>query len=107
MNSKLNFRSVVFKRAYRIVKESKCEFGQALKQAWNRYRDYKAHKVEELTTRIKGFDFSYQYSDDSRVYRYWSKLQDEISSQLHQLPNSFISAITGQLSNSKQIQPFI
>jgi hypothetical protein len=107
MNSKLNFRSVVFKRAYRIVKESKCEFSQALKQAWNRYRNFKAHKVEELASKIKGFDFFYCYSDDSRVTKYWELIQKEISNQLQQLPNSFISAITGQLSNSNQIQSFI
>jgi len=107
MNSKLNFRSVVFKRAYRIVKESKCEFSQALKQAWNRYRAFKAQKVEELASQIKGFDFFYCYSDDSRITRHWGKVQKEISSQLKQLPRSFISAITGQLTNSKQIQSFI
>lgn len=107
MKAKLNFRSVVFKRAYRIVKESKCEFSQALKQAWIRYRNFKAQKVEELTSQIKGFDFFYCYSDDSRITRYWSKLQDEISSQLSILPGSFILAITGQLSNSNQIKSFI
>lgn len=107
MNSKLNFRSVVFKRAYKIVKESKCEFGQALKQAWNRYREFKTRTVEELTNKIKGFDFFYCYSDDSRVTRYWGDIRTEISNQLQQLPNCFISAITGQLSNSNQIQSFI
>lgn len=107
MNSKLNFRSVVFLRAYRIAKETKCEFGQALKQAWNRYREFKAQKVQELTSRINGFDFYYQYSDDGRVYRYWSAIQKEIREQIQTLPGSFISAITGQLSNSKQIKSFI
>lgn len=107
MNSKLNFRSVVFKRAYRIVKESKCNFAQALKQAWNRYRNFKAQKVEELAGKIKGFDFFYCYSDDSHVTRYWGNIRTEISNQLQQLPNSFILAITGQLSNSNQIQSFI
>ena len=107
MSTKLNFRSVVFKRAYRIAKESKCTFSQALTQAWQRYREFKKRTTEELVKQIKGFDSSYQYSDDGRVYRYFSKLQDEISSQLAQLPGSFISAISGHLSNSKQIQSFI
>lgn len=107
MNSKLNFRSVVFKRAYRIVKETKCEFAQALKQAWSRYREFKTRTVEELTSRIKGFDFCYCYTDDNRVYRYWEKLQNEIAMKLKQLPDSFISAITGRLSNSNQIKSFI
>lgn len=107
MNSKLNFRSVVFKRACRIVRESKCEFAQALKQAWSRYRDFKTRTVEELASQIKGFDFYYCYSDDSRVTRYWGNIQKEISNQLKQLPWSFISAISCQLSNSNQIQSFI
>lgn len=107
MNSKLKFRSVVFKRAYLILKQTKCSFSSALTQAWTRYRNFKAQKVEELTKEIKGFDFYYQYSDDSRTYRYWSKIQDELRSQLSTLPGSFVSAITGQLSNSKQIQSFI
>ncbi len=107
MATKLNFRSVVFKRAYRIAKETGCNFSQALTQAWERYRAYKAQIVDELTSRIKGFDFYYCYSDDSRVYRKWSQIRKEISSQLKQFPGSFISAISGQLSNAKQIESFI
>lgn len=106
MKAKLNFRSVVMKRAW-IIKKTGCSFSEALTQAWTRYRDFKAKTVEELTSQIKGFDFAYPYSDDSRVYRYWSKLQDELRNQLSTLPDSFIEAITGQLSNSKQIQSFI
>ncbi|MDD2304500.1 MAG: hypothetical protein PHP53_07375 [Prolixibacteraceae bacterium] len=106
MNSKLNFRSVVFKRAYRIAKETRCEFAQALTQAWKRYRDFKTRTIEELTNRINGFDFYYQMSDDSRTYRYWSKLQDEISNQMKALPGSFISAIA-QHFNSDKIKSFI
>jgi roadblock/LC7 domain-containing protein len=63
--------------------------------------------VEELTSQIKGFDSSYQYSDDGSVYRYWSAIQKEIRIQLSTLPGSFISAITGQLSNSNKIHSFI
>lgn len=107
MAAKLNFRSVVFKRAYLIVKQTRCNFSQALSLAWTRYREFKTRTVEELTSQIKGFDFCYQYSDDSRVYRYWSKLQNEITLQLKQLPGSFISAINGQLSNANQIKSFI
>ncbi|MFY9154104.1 MAG: hypothetical protein WAO52_18940 [Prolixibacteraceae bacterium] len=103
---KINFRSVVFKRAYLIVKKTRCSFSSALTQAWTRYRDFKAQKVEELTTQIKGFDFYYQYSDDSRTYRYWSKLQDEIRNQLSTLPGSFISAIA-QHFQPQQIKSFI
>jgi len=107
MKAKLNFRSVVFKRAYILVKQTGCSFSEALTQAWTRYRDFKAKTIDDLTARIKGFDFAYPYSDDGRVYRYWSKLQDEIRNQLSNLPGNFISAITGQLSNSNQIQSFI
>lgn len=107
MKAKLNFRSVVFKRAYILVKRTGCSFSSALTQAWIRYRNFKAQKVEELTNQIKGFDFAYPYSDDGMVYRYWSKIQDELRNQLSTLPGSFVSAITSQLSNSKQIQSFI
>ena len=107
MKAKLNFRSIVFQRAYRIVKQTGCSFSSALTQAWNRYREFKTRTVEELTSQIKGFDSSYQYSDDGRVYRYWSAIQKEIKNQLATLPVSFISAITGQLSNSNKIQSFI
>lgn len=106
MKSKLNFRSVVFKRAYILVKQTGCSFSSALTQAWERYRNFKAQKVEELTSRINGFDFCYQYSDDSRTYRYWSKLQDEIRTQLQTLPGSFISAIASHFQPN-QIQSFI
>jgi hypothetical protein len=90
-----------------LAKQTGCSFSSALTQAWERYRNFKAQKVEELTKQIADFDFAYPYSDDSRVYRYWSKIQDELRNQLSTLPGSFVSAITGQLSNSKQIQSFI
>lgn len=107
MKAKLNFRSVVFKRAYILVKQTGCSFSSALTQAWARYRNFKAQKVEELTKQINGFDFCYQYSDDRRTYNYWSKLQDEIGTQLQNLPGSFVSAISGQLSKAEQINSFI
>lgn len=106
MKAKFNFRSVVFQRAYILVKQTGCSFSSALTQAWAKYRTWKAQKVEELTTKIKGFDFCYQMSDDSRVYRYWSKLQDEIGTQLQNLPGSFISAIA-QHFQPNQIKSFI
>lgn len=107
MNSKLNFRSVVMKRTWIIFRQTGCSFSEALKQAWNRHREYKARTVEELASQIKGFDFCYCYSDDSRVYRKWETIQNQISDQLKRFPQSFISAITGQLSNSNQIKSFI
>ena len=107
MKAKLNFRSVVFFRAHRIVKQTDCSFSEALKQAWTRYREFKTRTVEELASQIKGFDSYYQMSDDGSVYRYWSSLQKEIRNQLSTLPGSFISAITFKLPNSNKIQSFI
>ena len=106
MKAKLNFRSVVMKRSWIIVKQTGCSFSEALKQAWTRYRNFKAQKVEELKDQIKGFDFYYQYSDDRRTYSYYSKLQDEIRNQLSTLPSSFISAIA-QHFQPNQIKSFI
>lgn len=106
MKAKLNFRSVVFKRAYLLVMKTRCSFSQALVEAWKRYRAFKAQKVEELTKQINGFDFYFQYSDDSRTYRYWSKIQDEISNQMKSLPGSFVSAIALHFQ-PKQISLFI
>lgn len=106
MKAKLNFRSVVFQRAYILVKQTGCSFSEALTQAWERYRAFKTKTIEELTDQIKGFDFHYQMSDDGREYRYWSKLQIEIRSQIRSLPSSFLSAISNHF-NSKQIRLFI
>lgn len=106
MKAKLNFRSVVFKRAYILVKQTRCSFSSALTQAWKRYRDFKAKTVEELTKQINGFDFYYQMCDDGKVYRYWSAIQKEIREQIQTLPGSFISAIA-QHFNSNQIKSFI
>ncbi len=106
MKAKLNFRSVVFKRAYRIVKETDCTFSAALVEAWKRYRDYKNRIVQTLSDQINTFDFYYNYSDDGRVYRYWSNCQREITQSL-QLHSCFISAISSQLNNSNNIQKFI
>lgn len=107
MNSKLNFRSVVFQRAYRIAKQTSCTFSQALTQAWQRYREFKARTVSELAEQINRFDFYYYMSDSAAVYRRWSSVQDQLRSALEPLPMTFIQAITGQLSNANYIQSFI
>ncbi|MGV8092500.1 MAG: hypothetical protein AB2L24_11630 [Mangrovibacterium sp.] len=107
MNSKLNFRSVVFQRTYRIVKQTGCSFSQALIQAWQRYREFKARTITELADQINGFDFYYYMSDDYRVNRRWSNIKDQIRKQISNLPGSFIAAITSQLSNVNYIQSFI
>jgi hypothetical protein len=107
MNSKLNFRSVVFQRAYRITKQTGCSFSQALTQAWQRYREFKVRTIAELADQINGFDFTYFMSDDYRVNRRWSTIKDQIRKQIDTLPRSFIQAITGQLSNANYIQSFI
>lgn len=106
MKAKMNFRSVVFKRAYILVKQTGCSFSEALTQAWEKYRAFKTKTVDELTASINGFDFCFQYSDDSRVYRYWSKLQKEIREQIQSLPGSFISAIANHFQ-ANQIKSFI
>ena len=85
MTTKLNFRSVVFKRAYLIVKETGVSFSAALKQAWERYRQYKAKVAKEIADRINGFDFYYYMSDDSRVYqKYWNnKVLEQFGSSFY------------------------
>jgi hypothetical protein len=70
MDSKLNFRSVIFKMAYIIVKKTWCSFSSALTQAWKRHRDFKSKTIVELTNRINGFDFYYQMSDHGSTYRH-------------------------------------
>ena len=107
MKSTFNFRSVVFKRAYRIVKETGCSLSAALVEAWKRYREYKDRVVREIAERINGFDFYYQRSDDGRVYRYWSNIQTEIRMELAALPMFFVAAITGQLKYQDNIKSFI
>ena len=106
MKARLNFRSVVFKRAYIIVKQTGCSFSSALTEAWKRYREFKTKTVEELTKQINGFDFYYQMCDDGRVYRYWSALKDELRKQIQILPGSFITTLRGKLSNSNNIYSF-
>ena len=107
MKTSFNFRSVVFQRAYRIVKETGCSLSAALVEAWKRYREYKNRVVKEIAERINDFDFYYQRSDDDRVYRYWSRISDEIRKQLSALPRFFVAAIAGQLKYQDNIKSFI
>ena len=107
MKTTFNFRSVVFKRAYRIVKETGCTFSTALTEAWKRYRDYRDRVVSEIAERINGFDFYYYRSDDNRVYTRWSNIQSDIRAQIMTLPNFFVAAITNLLANQKNIESFI
>lgn len=106
MNTTLNFRSVVFKRAYQLVKQTGCTFSEALKEAWNRYRQYRDKLVGELTSRINGFDYYYHYSDDRRVYRQWSEAERQIREML--TVNRFVvRGISTKISDRKLIHNFI
>ncbi len=107
MKATLKFRSVVFKRAYLIVKETGCNFSEALKQAWIRYREYKNRIAKELADRMNSFDYYFHYADDSRVYRYWTIIKAEIREQVLSMPISLISAIQSQLKANSNISVFI
>ena len=107
MKTTLNFRSVVFQRAYRIVKETGCSMSAALVEAWKRYRAYRDGIVADLVERINNFDFYYHRSDDNRVYVRWSNIHDEIRKQLSALPVFFVAAIAGQLKYQENIKSFI
>ena len=107
MAAKINFRSIVFKRAYRIVRESKVSFSEALKQAWNRYRNYKQKVSEELASRMNGFDYYFSRSDDRRVYNKWSNEQRAIMQELESVPLSFRSKIQVLLKDPSDIKYFI
>ena len=107
MTTIFNFRSVVFKRAYLIVKKTGCTLSAALIEAWKRYREYRDRIVKEIAESINGFDFYYNYSDDSRVYRYWSNIKNELTNRLNELPDFFIMAIANLLEDRKNIKSFI
>ena len=107
MKTTFNFRSVVFQRAYRLVKETGCTLSAALSEAWKRYREYKNRIVKELADRINGFDFYYHMTDDNRVYTRWSNIAKEIRNELSALPRFFVTAIAGQLRYQENIKSFI
>ena len=107
MRPQINFRSVVFKRAYLIVKQTGCSMSAALIEAWKRYREYRDRIVKEIANRINNFDFYYQRSDDGSVYRRWSDIQNDITNQISVLPSFFIMAITNLLEDRKYIKSFI
>ena len=107
MATTFNFRTVVFKRAYLIVKQTGCTFSAALAEAWNRYREYKNRIVKEIANRINGFDFWYHMSDELGYYRRWTNIQNQIREQIQLLPCFFVAAITRQLTNQENIKSFI
>ena len=106
MAAKLNFRSVVFKRAHLIAKTG-VSFSEALKEAWRRYRAYKETVTEKLAKRINSFDFFYMYSDSGHVYKRWRQEEREITNELETLPYSFIANVSGQLRKQSNISQFI
>jgi len=107
MKSKLNFRSVVFQRAYRIAKQTGCDFANALKAAWNLCREYKNRMIAEVAERVNQFDFYFHFSDDRRVYRKWNNESESLCNILATLPASYIPAIVAMLNNCSYIQKFI
>ena len=102
-----NFRSIVFKRAYLIVKETGCTFASALAEAWNRYREYKNRIVKDMVERINNFDHWYSRCDDLGYYTRYTKICDAIRNQLLALPTFFIDTIISQLEKKEYIKSFI
>ena len=107
MTTTFNFRSIVFKRAYLIVKETGCSMSEALVEAWNRYREYRNRIVKDMVTRINNFDHWYSRCDDLGYYTRFSRIQEAIRNQLLTLPVFFIGAIISELSNKEYIKSFI
>jgi len=107
MAPNFNFRTVVFKRAYLIVKQTGCTFSAALVEAWKRYREYRDRLVKEIADRINGFDFWYHMEDSIGYYTRWSNIQNQIREQIRTLPGFFVAAITGQLKSKENIKLFI
>ena len=107
MKPTFNFRSVVFKRAYIIVRETGCTLSAALTEAWSRYRDYKNRIVKDLVNSINNFDHWYNRVDDLGYYTRFSRIQDAIRNQLLALPTFFIATIISELSNKEYIKSFI
>lgn len=106
MTSKLNFRSIVFKRAYQLKRQNGISFSAALKLAWIRYREYKTRIVEEIAKKINNFDFNWVYSDDYRTGQYWRSVSDKLHSELS-FNACFIGSIASSLNNPKDIKSFI
>ena len=107
MATTFNFRSVVFKRAYRIVKETGCTFSTALVEAWARYRAYKSKVVKDMAACINSFDYDYHFNDDYGYYGRWTNISNGIRRELLALPPFFIAEIAARLENQKNIKVFI
>lgn len=105
MAAKLNFRSIVFKRAYLIVKETGVSLSVALKEAWRRYRAYRDKTIKELAERINEFDYHYHYSDDRGVYHHWSNIQQQISNELS-FHSCFASNLASRITTAANIAIF-
>ena len=104
---KLNFRSVVFQRAYRIVSETGCAFSAALAEAWSRYRAYRDNMATEAARAINSFDRHYCMSDDDRVYTYWSDVKIHIKMQIASMPKTFAAKVADMLNITEDIKSFI
>ena len=107
MKTSFNFRSVVFKRAYRIIAETGCTLSAALTEAWRRYRNFKNETVSRLVRRIKGFDQYYYMSDDHRVYVKWGNIKADIREEMRSLPGFFITAIASQFKDREYVEEFL
>lgn len=106
MKATLNFRSVVFKKSYYLWKDKNADFAEAIKEAWNRYRQYRDKLVSDLATQINRFDFNYHYSDDRRVYRHWSDAEMQIL-ELLTVNRFVVRGISTKISDRKLIHNFI
>ena len=74
MNTKLNFRSVVFKRAYLIVKKTGCTFSQALTLAWGTLNEKYLPKVTGEDTRRKNDTVQTYFDTERQEWRCFKKL---------------------------------
>ena len=90
MKAKVNFRSVVFKRAYLLVKRSSCTFSAALKEAWAGYRRLRAtmmnreRLIQELSGILKAFEDINSGITNRRVNLRWQPVGSQTKRELNE-----------------------
>lgn len=97
MKSKMNFRSVVFKRAYLLVKRTGCTFSEALKEAWAEYRrnrealQNRDKMIAAIPDILKVFEAYHSKADNRRMIPRWQPTRSQAKRELNEkLRNIFI-----------------
>lgn len=90
MKATSNFRTVVFKRAFLLVKRSRCTFAEALTEAWAEYNEHREilqdrdKMIAAIPDILKVFESYHSKHSNGLTNIHWQPVSSQVKRELNE-----------------------